>query len=114
MAVASSARFTQAITSTAAVPFLFNRLKWTPLDYQQELLPITTGVTFVAYALGARLLTKRPVIWPFTLGSLVIAGLWIALGLAQPLWDQAGHPLIQGSAVLKSSATAIWTHRCTP
>lgn len=108
-AIAASALLTQAITSTAAVPFLFTRLGWTPAQYQQELYPISTAVTLLAFGIGARLLSRRPALWSFTRASLALGALWILLGVVEPWWDPLGRPLIQGYAVLESCATALWT-----
>lgn len=109
LCMAGTALFTQAVTSTAAGPFLLGKLRWTVQDYQRELYPIATFVSLAAYALGTKLLPRRPTLRVFGWSGLAIAGLWVALGLLEPLWESGGHPMIQGYAVFEAIATAFWT-----
>lgn len=107
--VASTALLTQAITSTAAAGFLFQRLGWTVEQYQSELHPLSTLVSLLAFALWSRLLLSISPRKSFLWSSLGIGALWIALGLVEPLWELWGRPLIWVYAVQEGLLTAAWT-----
>lgn len=107
--IAATALLTQAITSTAAGGFLFQRLAWTVEQYQSELHPLSTVVSLLAFALWSRLLLSISPCKSFLWSSLGIGALWIALGFAEPLWDLWGRPLIWVYAVQEGLLTAAWT-----